>query len=357
MKTEKDTAETNKLAEEIMDSMTLHEKVCQLFMVYPSAITGAKKVTVAGDATRSALEKYPVGGFLYNATNMENAQQLKKMLTGVQEMTFVPLFLACDEEGGRVARLMENIGTTRIDAMYTYKDEGTEKAYENAFTIASDMNSVGMNLDFAPVADVWSNPDNKVIGDRAYSDDFEQAALLVGAAVGGFHDGGVACTLKHFPGHGDTTEDTHVGSAYAYKSIEELRDEEFLPFKAGIDAGADAVMIAHIILEDVSDEPALFSKQIVTGILRGELGFDGVVITDALEMGAIAENYTSGEAVLKCLDAGVDVLLCPEDFYEAVSAIEVALLNGELTEERIDESVRRILRMKIDMGLINGEKS
>ena len=148
-----------------------------------------------------------------------------------------------------------------------------------------------------------------------------------------------------------------MGSAYAYKSIEELRDEEFLPFKAGIDAGADAVMIAHIILEDVSDEPALFSKQIVTGILRGELGFDGVVITDALEMGAIAENYTSGEAVLKCLDAGVDVLLCPEDFYEAVSAIEVALLNGELTEERIDESVRRILRMKIDMGLINGEKS
>ncbi len=336
----------------IIDDLTVHEKVCQLFVVYPSAITGVKNVTVAGNMTKDALAKYPVGGFLYNKSNMEDKQQLTDMLTKVQYFCDIPLILTCDEEGGRVERLMSKIGTTQIGPMYDYKDQGTEKAYENAYTIASDMKSVGMNLDFAPVADVWSNPNNTVIGDRAYSDDYEQAAELIASAVKGFKEGGVACTLKHFPGHGDTVADTHYDTAVVTKTLEELRQQEFLPFKAGIDAGADAVMIGHLVVKDISDEPAVFSKEIVTDILRGELGFKGVVITDALEMGAIADNYTSGEAARKCFEAGADIILCPADFESAEKEIEDAVVRDEIDMDRLDESVRRILILKYNMGLL-----
>ncbi len=336
----------------MMADMTVHEKVCQLFMVYPSAIVGTNPVTSAGDMTKAALEQNPVGGLVYNMTNMQSQEQVRQMADNSQSFVEIPLFIACDEEGGRVGRLMFTVGTTKIGAMLGYKDQGTEKAYENAFTIASDMSRCGLNLNLAPVADVWSNPANTVIGDRAYSDDYEEAAQLVAAAVEGFHEGGVGCTLKHFPGHGDTLEDTHNGLAHVYKTLDELREGEFLPFKAGIEAGADAIMLGHMIVSDVSDMPVIFSHTIVTDILRGELGFDGVVMTDALEMKAIRDNYTSGEASLLCLDTGVDIILCPIDFNDAVTTVEKAVESGRLSEERIDESVRRILQAKINMGLI-----
>ena len=338
--------------EELIEEMSVHAKICQMFVVYPSALTGVKKVTEAGNMTKNALDNYPVGGFIYNASNMDSYSQVHSLLTGVQKFSEIPMILTCDEEGGRVERLMSNVGTTQVGAMYNYRKEGTETAYDNAFVIASDMKTIGMNMDLAPVADVWSNPENTVIGDRAYSDDFEEAAALVAEAVKGFHDGGVACTLKHFPGHGDTTADTHYDTAVVTKTLEELRNEEFLPFKAGIDAGADAVMIGHLIVPDISDEPAVFSKEIVTDILRGELGFDGVVITDALEMGAIANNYTSADAALKCVEAGVDIILCPGDFSTAIRAIKDAVARGDIEEERIDESVRRILTLKYNNGML-----
>ena len=344
--------ERDAIIDEIIEDMSVREKVCQLFIVYPGAITGVTNTTQAGNMTKKALEEYPVAGFLYNKSNMENKEQLSKMLTGVQNFVDIPLILTCDEEGGRVERLMSKIGTTHIGPMYDYRNDGTEKAYNNAYIIASDMKSVGMNFDFAPVADVWSNPDNTVIGDRAYSDDFEQAAELVASAVRGFHEGGVACTLKHFPGHGDTANDTHFDTAVVTKTLDELRNQEFLPFKAGIDAGADAVMIGHMVVTDITDEPAVFSKQIVTDILRNELGFKGVVITDALEMGAIADNYTSAEAALKCIDAGVDIILCPADFESAVKEVEAAVIREDVDMDRIDESVRRILVLKYNMGLL-----
>ncbi len=354
---ERDDDEEAGIAAEIvrerLETMTIHEKVCQLFIIYPSAITGVKNVTEAGNMTENALLKYPVGGFLYNASNIESKEQFSRMLAGVKEFGKIPLILTCDEEGGRVERLMSGIGTTKIGPMYEYRSEGVSKAFDNAFTIASDMYSVGMNMDFAPVADVWSNPKNTVIGDRAYSDSFAEAAELVASAVKGFHEGGVACTLKHFPGHGDTTADTHFDSAVVTKSLDDLRKEEFLPFKAGIEAGADAVMIGHLIVTDISDEPAIFSKLLITDILRGELGFEGVVITDALEMKAISNSFTSADAALMSFKAGADILLCPEDFYGAQSAIEVAVLNGQIEESRLDESVTRILTLKYNMGILD----
>ncbi len=340
-------------AEEILSGMTLHEKVCQLFIVYPEAITGVSRVTAAGETTRKALEEYPVGGFLYDRKNMVSKEQLTDMLTTVQTYSEIPLILTCDEEGGRVNRLMSTVGTTWVGPMLDYKDQGTDVAFENARTIAADLVSCGFNTDLAPVADVWSNPENTVIGDRAYSDDFQQAAELVAAAVEGFHDGGVATAIKHFPGHGDTSADSHEGAVYVERTLEELRQEELVPFQAGIDAGTDLVMVGHLIVSDVDDQPAPFSYAIVTELLREEMGFDGVVITDGLQMKAMTDAYSSAEIALKAVKAGVDLLLCPEDLHSAVASLEGAVEDGTLPAERLDESVLRILTLKLERGLFD----
>lgn len=339
-------------AEQLLAQMTLREKVYQMFIVYPSAIVGTSPVTAAGETTRQALQEYPVGGFLYDKTNMISQEQVRTMLTNVQSYARIPLILTCDEEGGRVNRLMGTVGTTWIGPMLNYKDQGPEKATENACTIATDLISCGFNTDLAPVADVWSNPSNTVIGDRAYSDDFQQAAELVTAAVEGFHQGGVACTLKHFPGHGDTSADSHYGSVYVYKTLDQLRQAELLPFQAGIAAGADAVMMGHLIISDVDSEPAVFSYQLVTGLLREELGFDGVVMTDGLQMRAMTDHYSSGEIAVKAVLAGVDILLCPNDLEQAANALLQAVELGQISEERLDESVLRILTLKENRGIL-----
>lgn len=343
---------TPDLAEEILAGMTLHEKVCQLLVVKPSAITGVSRVTAAGDATRAALERYPVAGLLYDATNLVTMEQVKTMLANVQGCSKIPLILTCDEEGGRVNRLMHTIGTTYIGPMLDYKGQGPDKAAENARTIAGDLLSCGFNMDLAPVADVWSNRNNTVIGDRAYSDDFDQAAQLVAAAVGGFHEGGVACTLKHFPGHGDTSADSHYGSVYVYKTLDELRGAELVPFRAGIEAGADAVMMGHLIVAEIDEQPALLSHKVVTGLLREELGFDGVVITDSLEMRAMTDHYGSGEIAVAAIQAGVDLLLCPQDLDEAIAALTRAVEDGGISRQRLDESVLRVLRLKLARGIL-----
>lgn len=344
--TGEDSQETKDAIEELIASLTLREKICQMMIVHPSVLTGYTYVTSAGDATKEALAEYPVGGFIYDSTNLETVEQTTTMLNEVQALSEIPLFISVDEEGGNVSRVMEAFGSFDIGPMLSYKDNGPEKAKENAATIASSIKDLGFNLDFAPVADVLTNPDNYVIGDRAYSDDYQQAAELVSAAVEGFHQGGVGCTLKHFPGHGDSSEDSHLGSAYIYKTLDQLREGELLPFKAGIERGADMVMIGHLIVPDISSEPAVVSKDIVTGLLREELGFTGVIITDGLGMQAVSDYYTPGELAVKAVNAGVDLLLMPTDIAGTVEALEGAVESGDISMERIDESLRRILSYK-----------
>lgn len=340
------------LVDETLAGMTLHEKVCQMMFVTPEELTGEDGVTVAGDATRQALENYPVGGIVYFAKNLESQDQVKEMIDNSQKYSSIGLFVATDEEGGVVNRLMDTVGTTYIGSMYYYKDDGDETAYENAYTIANDMSALGFNLDFAPVADVWSNPDNTVIGERAYSDDYAQAAELVGNAVKGFNDGGVMCTLKHFPGHGDTAEDSHYSSAYVRRTKEEIMADEMQPFRSGIEAGAELVMVGHLIVPDIDEVPATLSYKIATGILRDELKFEGVAITDSFEMESIADNYSVDDAVVMSVKAGMDMILQPKDMASAVNSIEQAVADGELSEDRIDESVRRILTLKESRGLL-----
>lgn len=350
--TEVTEEEKPSLVDETLAGMTLHEKVCQMMFVTPEELTGEDGVTVAGDATRQALENYPVGGIVYFAKNLESQDQVKEMIDNSQKYSSIGLFVATDEEGGVVNRLMDTVGTTYIGSMYYYKDDGDETAYENAYTIANDMSALGFNLDFAPVADVWSNPDNTVIGERAYSDDYAQAAELVGNAVKGFNDGGVMCTLKHFPGHGDTAEDSHYSSAYVHRTKEEIMADEMQPFRSGIEAGAEFVMVGHLIVPDIDEVPATLSYKIETGILRDELKFEGVAITDSFEMESIADNYSVDDAVVMSVKAGMDMILQPKDMASAVNSIEQAVADGELSEDRIDESVRRILTLKESRGLL-----
>lgn len=350
--TEVTEEEKPSLVDETLAGMTLHEKVCQMMFVTPEELTGEDGVTVAGDATRQALENYPVGGIVYFAKNLESQDQVKEMIDNSQKYSSIGLFVATDEEGGVVNRLMDTVGTTYIGSMYYYKDDGDETAYENAYTIANDMSALGFNLDFAPVADVWSNPDNTVIGERAYSDDYAQAAELVGNAVKGFNDGGVMCTLKHFSGHGDTAEDSHYSSAYVHRTKEEIMADEMQPFRSGIEAGAEFVMVGHLIVPDIDEVPATLSYKIATGILRDELKFEGVVITDSFEMESIADNYSVDDAVVMSVKAGMDMILQPKDMASAVNSIEQAVADGELSEDRIDESVRRILTLKESRGLL-----
>ncbi len=335
-----------------MNTMTDRDKLCQLFIVSPESITGVSEVTEAGEMTKEALEKFPAGGVVYFSQNLIDKDQAAAMISNTQSYSKTPLFIAVDEEGGSVARCAEKLGTTKFEPMYSYKEQGAQTAHDNAKTIGSDIAQLGFNLDFAPVADVWTNPENTVIGDRAYSDNFDEVSALIPNAVSGFHDGGMLCSLKHFPGHGDTVEDSHSGLAHVNKTAEELENGELLPFKAGIGAGADMVMVGHLVVESIDDKPATLSSKIVPELLRQKLGYDGVVITDAMNMGAITQNYGYDEIVKGVFDADIDMILYPDDPNAYMDALEKALADGSITMEQVNAKVARILKLKYDKGIM-----
>lgn len=339
--------ETTARALEIMSGMSAEEKVWQMLMVYPDQIISSK---CSGDVNEwtLALKERPAGGFIFVSDNMPSSAELKAMLSAIKTSSPLCPLLALDEEGGSVARLSYTLGeTTDFKPMYTYREQGTPTAYSNAHTIAQDISSFGFNVDLAPIADVWTNPSNTVIGRRAYSDDAVEAAELVASAVHGFSDGGVISTLKHFPGHGDTLQDSHNGVATSDKTLDQLRQCEFLPFISGIEAGAGMVMAGHITLTEIDPfMPATLSRILITNILRGELGYDGVVITDAFAMDALA-GYDNSQAAIMSIVAGCDIILCPNDPDDVVE-----LILENISSERIDQSVLRILRLKIEHGLI-----
>ncbi len=348
----------------LVKSMTLDEKILQMFIVTPEVLNGATssefaesdRLKSAGLETQTSLQERPVGGIIYFAGNLESPEQTKTMISNTQqyakEASGIPLFISVDEEGGTVARCAKKLGTTKFVAMQNYESKGTQTAHDNAQTIAQDIKQFGFNLDYAPVADV-NSAQNSVIGKRAYSSNPDTAATLVASAVQGFHDGGVACTLKHFPGHGDTKEDSHEGTAHLTKTAAQLRSAEWKPFQSGIAAGADFVMVGHIVTDQIDPKyPATLSKTIVTDYLRGELGFKGLVITDSMGMGAIAKYYSPAEAAVLAVEAGDDILLGVYNIPEALQGIRNAVGSGRISESRIDESVTRILQQKVNMGLL-----
>lgn len=346
-------------AEGLLREMSLRDKVLQMCIVTPEQLAGVEgPVTQCGDTSRQAIQANPVGGIIYFADNLQSREQCADMISGLQEASPLGLFISVDEEGGTVARLGNNpaMGTTSFGDMADIGASGDpEQAYQVGATIGDDLGALGFNLDFAPVADVYSNPQNPVIGRRAFSSDPQVAAEMVEACVEGFEDSGMLCTLKHFPGHGDTDTDSHYGAARSDKTLEELETCEFVPFQAGIQAGADLVMVGHISLPQVTgeDTPACLSQDIVTGLLRQQLGFEGLAVTDSLSMQAITDAYTPGETAVLAIQAGMDLLLMPADLEEAVNGVLEAVESGDLTQQRIDESVLRILSIKLEQGIIS----
>ena len=337
-------------------TLTLREKVGQLFIVRPESLEPAiryasdaelppYRLQAVSDGMRERAREYPVGGVLLYGHNILDERQLRSFIRDLRALPGAPL-LCIDEEGGRVSRLAANpaFDVPRYESTAAVGAGGPQAARDAAKSIGEYLKEYGFDIDFAPVADVNTNPDNVVIGTRAFSDDPGAAAPLVAAFVRGLAETGVCGCLKHFPGHGDTHTDTHYDFAATAKSWAELLACELVPFRAGIEAGAPLVMAAHIAAPAVTggDEPATLSRTLLTDKLRGELGFDGVIITDALEMGAITRRYGSGEAAVRALEAGADFLLCPLDYCAAFDAVVAAVESGRIAEERIEESLRRI---------------
>lgn len=355
--TPRTSAEVRKdAAQALLDGMTTQEKICQLLIVQPEVLTGGSTVTGMTDSLAAALREYPVGGVLLSARNMTSGEQLAALTGALADGCKTAPLISVDEEGGRVARLMNTVGTTKLGSMYSYRAQGTQGAHDNAQTIARDIAAYGFNTDFAPVADVWTNKRSNAIGDRAYSDDYDEAAELVAAAVKGFHDGGVICCLKHFPGHGSTKTDSHDGAATVDKTLPQLRQEDLKPFMSGIAAGADMVMVGHLTVPTMDDVPASVSHKIVTNLLRYDLGFRGVIVTDGLQMQALAQ-YTDGEKAVLALAAGNDMLLEISDVPGTVAAIEKALADGTLSRAALDASVLRILQLKLAHGIVDMPES
>lgn len=335
--------------EQPADALTLEQKVGQLFIIRPDALNPSNeksRITQLTEEMKENLQKYPVGGVCQFAENIENPEQLQQFNADLQAASEIPMFITVDEEGGIVARLAnhEAFDLPKYENAAAVGSSGnTEDAKEMGETIGNYLASYGFNMDFAPDADVNTNPDNPIIGTRAFSSDAQTAASMVGAAAEGFRESGILPTLKHFPGHGDTAEDSHTALAVTHKTLEELESCEFLPFEA--DTGMHAVMVGHIAAPEVTgtDLPATLSEEMIARIPEKE---ETLIVTDSLEMKAISDTYSSGEAALQAFQAGCDVLLMPMDLADAYDTILQAVKDGTISEERLDESVNKILTYK-----------
>lgn len=340
---------------EAVSGMTLEEKVAQLFVVRPEDLTHVGTQVAAGEATRAALEELPIGGICYFAQNLVDPDQTREMLSNTQayyeEVTGLPCFLAVDEEGGTVLRVGSNpvFGVERIGNMRDVASD--EEARQVAVTIGSYLIDLGFNVDFAPDADI-ADVEGSTLGLRSFGASAEVVAPRVRAQVEGFLSTGILCSAKHFPGIGGAVGDSHDGTITADTTVEELRASELVPFEAAMEAGVPFVMVGHITLPNVTGDrvPASLNHAIVQGLLRDELGYDGIVITDALNMGAVVEEVGHDRIGVQALLAGVDMVLMPADLEAAYRGVLDAVASGELSEERIDESVARVVRTKLELA-------
>ena len=349
----------------VCEAMTLREKVGQLFLIRPDQLDTRvsndqihnDKVSVKGirSVNRVMLEtlkQYPAGGFVIFRKNIDSPKQLKALTKDLKAASKIMPFMAVDEEGGQIARIANHKAFTvrKYKTAKAIADSGQVR--QAAEYIASYLKEYGFNLDFAPVADINTNPENIVIGDRAFGSDPEEVSRLAGEYLDGLHSQGIAGSIKHFPGHGDTKGDTHKGFVAVTKTWPELLKAEIIPFRDNLHK-ADTVMIAHITMQNVTSDnlPATLSRGIITGKLREELGYTGVVIADSMMMGAIKDNYTSAESAVLAVEAGCDILLMPYDYREAFDGVVRAVESGRLSEARIDDSVKRIMNLKERLGM------
>ena len=354
-----------------MIGMSLEQKIAQLFVVSVWGKSAddphpTNQVEYGVDTPAQVIEKFGVGGVIYfnnsSTDNVDNPRQVAAFSNGLQRAairhnTHLPLIIAIDQEGGNVTRL-ESPATEFPASMAVGAGRSTADARTVATINGRELRAMGINQNFAPVADVNSNPLNPVIGARSFSSRPGLASAMVAAEVEGYQEGGritetVSSSAKHFPGHGDASTDSHTGLPNIGRSEAEWREMDLPPFQAAIDAGVDSIMTAHIQVPslDPSGVPATVSRPIMTGLLREELGYQGVIVTDALGMGG-ANVFPAEEIPVMALEAGVDQLLMPPDLPLALNAVKAAVESGRLTERRINESVLRILLLKLKRGIL-----
>ncbi|WP_461480270.1 beta-N-acetylhexosaminidase [Paenibacillus sp. PvR052] len=332
--------------QERIERMSQSEKIGQMMLV---GLDGYE----LGENARALIDTYRVGGFIFYKRNINDGLQLVELVNTLKavnhERGAPPLWLSVDEEGGRVTRMPAELAKVP-SAEKVGKAGKPELALHIGQALGEGLSAFGLNMNFAPVLDVNSNPGNPVIGNRSYDSNAERVGMMGVQMMMGLQSSQVVPVVKHFPGHGDTSVDSHIGLPVVNHDLDRLRSLELKPFAEAVRSGADAVMVAHILLPKLDPEaPATFSKPVITELLRKELGFTGVVITDDLTMGAIVKHYDIGQAAVRSVEAGSDVLLVGHGFDEAVSvfyALQQAVSDGVLTVEQLDQSVDRILRLK-----------
>lgn len=366
----------------IIEGMSLEQKIAQMIMpsIYKRPNSYEAAVTKIKPYISDAIKKYNFGGIiLFKANTNTSAQtltlvhELQSAATAENSGNKIPLFIGIDQEGGTIIRLNNSCWMPGNMLVGASGDPGLSERYANL--VGSEIAAVGANVNFAPVADVNCNPENPVIGLRSFSSDPNLVAKMVGGSIKGYSDENIVSALKHFPGHGDTSVDSHAGLPRIDKSLDQLKKMELVPFASGIKNGADMIMTAHIQFPNIETQtyrsistgqqiylPATLSKKIITDILRGELGFDGIVITDAMDMGAVTQHFRKLDAAKLAINAGVDILLMSCDLSteadvrnagQLISSLASAVKNGEISEDRINESVKRILRVKYKYGILD----
>ena len=337
-----------------ISQMSLEEKVAQLFFLEASDLIYADGVSQPTEELLDRLRAYPIGGMVFFEENLKSPEQTKEFLRVLAETAEegggIPLFFAVDEEGGPVTRISgrEAFGIWGVRSQAENGASGDPRnAYETGVQIGAYLRDFGFNVDFAPVADIAYSGGNGSIAARSFGSDPQLVADMIASEVEGLAESGVQPVLKHFPGLGFAPADTHSGNAYSWRHREDI-EEELLPFRSGIEAGAQIVMAGHQGYPNITPdaEPASTSHYFLTELLREEMGYTGIILTDSLGMGAIQNRYTSAEAAVAALSAGADMLLMPADFYAAYNGVLQAVADGTVTEERIDESVYRILTVK-----------
>lgn len=337
-------------------NMSIREKVGQLFIIRPDALDfnldtevisnpHVEGITDVNETFLTNYQNYPVGGFIMFAKNIDNPEQITNFISHIKEHSSTTPFIAVDEEGGDIARLAnnENFDLPQFPNVGELSEQGISP-YDMGQTIGQYLKTYGFNINFAPVADVNTNPNNPVIGLRSFSSDPNIVRESAKQFANGLIENQIIPVYKHFPGHGDTHQDSHAGVAFSNKTKDEMLNCEWLPF---LDA-KQAIMVGHIAIPEVSYSylPATFSNKVLQDILRKELGFEGVIITDSLDMGGVTDLYEPGEAATKAILAGNDILLMPHDLKEAFDSVVKAVEDGTISTERLDQSVKRILTLK-----------
>jgi beta-N-acetylhexosaminidase len=342
--------------EEIISHMGTHEKIGQLFMMDVRNDADGQPILGVNQQVDQIITTYKVGGIILFKENIKDKEQVKTFIKDMQALSEIPLFIGVDEEGGIVSRIGINKEIVEVPFKSAFdigKTGDTDIAYYEAERMGGVLKELGFNMDFAPVADIYNNPENTVIGTRSFGKTKEQVTPMVIRYAQGLLDQEVQPVIKHFPGHGNTKEDSHNGMAYVNKTKEELEKEELVPFIEAVNSGIDVMMRGHLLVKDVDEEyPATLSKKWFD-YMKTLLNTQKVLfITDAMNMGAVSENYTVEDATVKSFLAGNDIILMPKDLKLAAEAINKAYEEGVITEERLNESVRKNLSKKVERNIL-----